>query len=147
MAIISSPRTIGVCGIGQIGLALGLACWRSGYRVWLYGRNPQKLEKARQDLQKMDRWMASEFPEEQPSYGELNYTSDLAPLDRQAELVVEGIAEDMAVKVKLWQALGGVASRGGFSAAAPPASAFLKWAGSPAFPPKSSARISGIRRI
>ena len=113
MTIISSPRTIGVCGIGQIGLALGLACWRSGYRVWLYGRNPQKLEKARQDLQKMDRWLASEFPEEQPSYGELNYTSDLAPLDRQAELVVEGIAEDMAVKVKLWQALGGVASRGG----------------------------------
>jgi 3-hydroxybutyryl-CoA dehydrogenase len=113
MAIISSPRTIGVCGIGQIGLALGLACWRSGYRVWLYGRNPQKLEKARQDLQKMDRWMASEFPEEQPCYGELNYTSDLAPLDRQAELVVEGIAEDMTVKVKLWQSLGGVASRGG----------------------------------
>ena len=113
MAIISSPRTIGVCGIGQIGLALGLACWRSGYRVWLYGRNPQKLEKARQDLLSMDRWMASEFPEKQPCYGELNYTSDLAPLDRQAELVVEGIAEDMAVKVKLWQALGGVASRGG----------------------------------
>ena len=113
MAIISSPRTIGICGIGQIGLALGLACWRSGYRVWLYGRNPQKLEKARQDLVRMDRWMASEFPEEQPCYGELNYTSDLAPLDRQAELVVEGIAEDMAVKVKLWQSLGSVASRGG----------------------------------
>jgi 3-hydroxybutyryl-CoA dehydrogenase len=81
--------------------------------VWLYGRNPQKLEKARQDLQRMDRWMASEFPEEQPCYGELNYTSDLGPLDRQAELVVEGIAEDMAVKVKLWKSLGGVASRGG----------------------------------
>jgi 3-hydroxybutyryl-CoA dehydrogenase len=111
--IISSPRTIGVCGIGQIGLALGLACWRSGYQVWLYGRNPQKLEKARQDLERMNRWMASEFPEEQPCYGELNYTSDLAPLDREAELVVEGIAEDMAVKVKLWRSLAGVASRGG----------------------------------
>jgi 3-hydroxybutyryl-CoA dehydrogenase len=61
----------------------------------------------------MDRWMASEFPEEQPCYGELNYTSDLLPLDREAELVVEGIAEDMAVKVKLWRSLAGVASRGG----------------------------------
>jgi UDP-N-acetyl-D-mannosaminuronate dehydrogenase len=85
MAIISSPRTIGVCGIGQIGLALGLACWRSGYRVWLYGRNPQKLERARQDLTKMDQWMASEFPGETSSYGELAYTSDLRPIDREAD--------------------------------------------------------------
>jgi len=113
MAIISSPRTIGVCGIGQIGLALGLACWRSGYRVWLHGRNPQKLDKARQDLQKMDRWLASEFPEMQPTYGELDYTPDLAPLIREADLVVEGIAEDLAAKVKLWHALKDVALRGG----------------------------------
>src|SRR5579862_7284097 len=85
----SSSRTIGVCGIGQIGLALGLACWRSGYRVWLHGRNAQKLDKARRDLEKMDRWMASEFPEMQPTYGELNYASDLAPLNRETDLVVE----------------------------------------------------------
>ena len=113
MAIISSPRTIGVCGIGQIGLALGLACWRSGYRVWLFGRNPQKLEQARLDLEKMDRWMGSEFPEEKPKYGELHFSSDLALLNEEAELVVEGIAEDLAAKVTLWQSLEGVASRGG----------------------------------
>jgi 3-hydroxybutyryl-CoA dehydrogenase len=113
VAIISSPRTIGVCGIGQIGLALGLACWRSGYRVWLYGRNAQKLDQSRLDLEKMDRWMTSEFPEAQPNYGELSYTNDLAPLNREAELVVEGIAEDLAVKVALWHSLNGVALRGG----------------------------------
>ena len=112
MQIISSPKVIGVCGIGQIGLALGLACWRSGYRVLLYGRNPQKLEKARHDLERMDGWMASEFPEQQPRYGELRYTSDLGPLDQEAELVVEGIAEDMAIKVQLWQSLSGAAARG-----------------------------------
>ena len=55
----------------------------------------------------------SEFPEEKPRYGELNYTSDLAPLNQEAELVVEGIAENLAVKVALWQSLKGVASRGG----------------------------------
>src|SRR5208337_2952045 len=109
VAIITSPRTIGVCGIGQIGLALGLACWRSGYRVWVYGRNAQKLDQARQDLEKMDRWMTSEFPEAKPKYGELNYTNDLAPLDGEADLVVEGIAEDLAVKVALWHSLKDVA--------------------------------------
>lgn len=113
MAIISSPRTIGVCGIGQIGLALGLACWRSGYRVWLFGRNATKLAQAQKDLEGMDRWMASEFPESQPHYGGLNYTADLAPLNQEAELVVEGIAEDMAAKVALWHSLRGVAERGG----------------------------------
>ena len=113
MAIISSPRTIGVCGIGQIGLALGLACWRSGYRVWLYGRNATKLDQARQDLERMDRWMAAEFPEALPRYGDLHYTSDPAPLNREAELVVEGIAEDLAAKVALWHSLKEVPLRGG----------------------------------
>ena len=112
MRDVSSPRTIGVCGIGQIGLALGLACWRAGYRVWLYGRNPQKLEKARQDLAVMDQWMAAEFPEESPCYGEITYTSELGPINCEADLVVEGIAEDMAVKVSLWKSLAVAASRG-----------------------------------
>jgi 3-hydroxybutyryl-CoA dehydrogenase len=113
MKIISSPRTIGVCGIGQIGLALGLACWRAGFRVWIYGRNAQKLEQAQRDLERMNAWMASEFPDDEPHYGELHFTSDMAPLNREAELVVEGIAETLPAKVELFQALDGVATRGG----------------------------------
>ena len=80
MKIISSPRTIGICGIGQIGLALGLACWRAGFRVWIYGRNPQKLGQAQRELERMNAWMESEFPEDKPQYGEVHYTSELAPL-------------------------------------------------------------------
>ena len=136
MAIISSHRTIGVCGIGQIGLALGLACWRSGFRVWLYGRNAAKLAQAQKDLEGMDRWMAAEFPESQPRYGELNYTDDLTPLNQEAELVVEGIAENMAVKVALWHSLKPVESAGGFCAPALPDSAFRKWGGNPVSPPR-----------
>ena len=112
MALITSPRNIGVCGIGQIGLALGLACWRSGYRVWLYGRNSGKLEKARRELAQMDRWMAGQFPDQRPQYGEITYVSDLASIDREADLVVEGIAEDMVAKVGLWKSLAGAARRG-----------------------------------
>jgi 3-hydroxybutyryl-CoA dehydrogenase len=91
---------------------LGLACWRSGYRVWLYGRNSEKLEKARRDLAQMDRWMAGEFPDQRPQYGEITFVSDLESIDREADLVVEGIAEDMAVKVGLWKSLAGAAGRG-----------------------------------
>ena len=34
-------------------------------------------------------------------------------MNREADLVVEGIAEVLAAKVELWQSLQGVASRGG----------------------------------
>jgi 3-hydroxybutyryl-CoA dehydrogenase len=108
-----SPQTIGVCGVGQIGLALGLACWRSGLRVWIYARNAQKLEKAKLDLERMDQWLAAELPSDAPRYGEVNFTSDLGKLDREADLVVEGIAEEMQAKVDLFRGLKDVAERGG----------------------------------
>jgi 3-hydroxybutyryl-CoA dehydrogenase len=108
-----SPRSIGICGAGQIGLALGLACWRAGFRVWIYARNAQKLDRARLDLEKMDKWLLAEFPSDRPKYGEVHFTSDLTRLDNEADLVVEGIAEDMKAKVELFRALSGVASRGG----------------------------------
>ncbi len=144
MKIISSPRTIGVCGIGQIGLALGLACWRAGFRVWIYGRNEQKLSQAQRDLERMNAWMASEFPDDEPRFGELHFTSDLAPLNREAELVVEGIAETLPSKVELFQALEGVRRAAEFFAAAPRGSVFQRWAGNPVIPLRSLARISGI---
>lgn len=80
--------------------------------VLVYGRSPVKLEKAREDLEKMNQWMATEFPEHQPHYGRLEYTSDLGSLNQKADLIVEGIAEDMAAKVELWQLLSCAASRG-----------------------------------
>jgi 3-hydroxybutyryl-CoA dehydrogenase len=110
--LITSPQKIGVCGIGQIGLALGLACWRAGYRVWVYGRDPQKLQKARLDLARMDQWMKAEFPEATPCYGEITFVSDLESIDRETDLVVEGIAEDMSTKVALFRSLMGAAKRG-----------------------------------
>jgi 3-hydroxybutyryl-CoA dehydrogenase len=110
--LITSPRTIGICGIGQIGLALSLASWRSGYRVLLYGRNVSKLDNARIELARMNDWLNSEFPEQTPRFGEIQYQSDLEALDRDAELVIEGIAEDMAAKVALWRTLARAARRG-----------------------------------
>jgi hypothetical protein len=45
--------------------------------------------------------MNSEFPEEVPQYGNLQLTSDLTSPNDEAELILEGIAEDMATKVGL----------------------------------------------
>jgi 3-hydroxybutyryl-CoA dehydrogenase len=106
------PHTVGVCGIGQIGLSLGLTCWRSGYRVLLYDQDRSKLETARQDIEEMDAWLRTELPEPKANYGELECVSDLAYLDQSADLVLECIREDLAAKVRLLRLLSGAASRG-----------------------------------
>jgi len=110
--LISSPRTVGICGLGQIGLPLTLACWRSGFKVCGYDVHHQKLETALQDLHALDEWMKREIPELVPHYGSIEFTPDLATLNREADLVVECIWEDMDQKVALLRSLSGAASRG-----------------------------------
>lgn len=112
MESILLPRTVGVCGIGQIGLSLGLACWRSGYRVLFYDNDRSKLERARQDILEMDAWLTAQLPEPKANYGELEWVPDLAPLDQNADLVLECIREDLDEKVVLLQLLSSAASRG-----------------------------------
>lgn len=112
MSLISPPHTVGICGIGQIGLPLSLACWRSGYKVRLYDMSGEKLAGAFQDLQKMDAWMTRELPELKPNYGVIELASDLATLNQDTDLIVECIGEDMDAKVALLQTLSGAAARG-----------------------------------
>jgi 3-hydroxybutyryl-CoA dehydrogenase len=112
LEIISSPHTIGVCGIGQIGLSLGLTCWRSGYRVLLYDQDRSKLETAREEIERMDGWLTTEFPESKANYGTLECALDLELVDRNADLVLESIREDLEAKVSVFQRLSGAASRG-----------------------------------
>jgi 3-hydroxybutyryl-CoA dehydrogenase len=108
----TSPRTIGICGIGQIGLALALACYRSGYRVLLFGRAAEKLDHAKQQLGELDSWLNLNLPEDKPRYGEIELFSDLSQLDRDADLIIEGIAENLPAKVALFRSLPCAISRG-----------------------------------
>lgn len=110
--MISSPRTIGLCGLGQMGLPLALTCWRSGFRVLLFDQDLKKLARAQEELQALDSWMRAEFPESKPDYGEIELAEDLALLDRQAELVFECVREDLNAKVKILQSLDGAVAHG-----------------------------------
>lgn len=108
----TTPHAVGICGIGQIGLALALSCYRAEYRVFLFGRAPEKLDPARQEFEKLDQWLNLNFPEDVPRYGEIEFVSDLRQLDRDADLVIEGIAENLPAKVELFKSLGCAAARG-----------------------------------
>jgi len=106
------PHTVGICGIGQIGLALALSCYRAGYRVFLFGRAPEKLDRSRQEFEKLDQWLNLNFPEDVPQYGKIEFVSNLSQLDRDADLVIEGIAENLSAKVELFRSLACAAARG-----------------------------------
>jgi 3-hydroxybutyryl-CoA dehydrogenase len=110
--MISSPQTIGLCGLGQMGIPLGLTCWRSGFRVLLFDQDSKKLAGVREQLQAMDAWLKAAFPEERPDYGEILPSADLAMLDQQSDFIFECIREDLKAKVSLFQALPRAAARG-----------------------------------
>ena len=78
----------------------------------LYDQDQSKLEGARHRIEQMDDWLTTEIPEPKASYGELQCAPDLALLDRNADLILESIREELAAKVALFQFLSGAASRG-----------------------------------
>ena len=103
--------TLGVCGIGQIGAAVAVSFMRAGYRVLLWARNPQKLEAVQQTLDGLAAWMDEHVGPSPRSDGRIERVEDLSAIDEQAELVMDGIAEDMAQKVDLFCRLPGCARR------------------------------------
>jgi 3-hydroxybutyryl-CoA dehydrogenase len=111
-AVIHPPRTVAVCGLGQMGLPLSLACWRSGYRVLLYDQDGAKVERAPQGLQEMDSWLTRQLPELESHYGELHSASDPSFLTRESDLIIECILEDMAAKAGFLQGFADAAARG-----------------------------------
>lgn len=103
--------TLGVCGIGQIGAAAAVSFMRAGYHVLLWARNPQKLEAVQQTLDGLAAWMDEHVGPAPRSDGRIDRVEDLSAIDEQAELVMDGIAEDMAQKVDLFRRLPGCERR------------------------------------
>ena len=110
--------TVGVCGIGQIGLGVALAASRAGFRVLVYGRNAEKLRQAEGRLEKLNEWTNQHLGSLETKSGTVTYVGELAELDAEADLIVEGIAEDLNAKVALFRQLDGCVRRGGVLATA-----------------------------
>ena len=112
MAVNRDIHRIGICGIGQMGAAAAVAFKRSGYEVLLWGRNPDKLQAVQETLAELEDWMQSHVgPSPQPG-GVIRSAHELRPVDEQADLVMDCIAEEMDQKVDLFQRLSGCRQRG-----------------------------------
>ena len=107
-------KTIGICGIGQMGASAAIAFKRAGYRVLLWARDPNKLRE-------LGETTASQPPNSAPGAweaaapragGEIVLESNLARLDAQADAVLECIIEVMEEKVALLKRLENCRRRG-----------------------------------
>jgi 3-hydroxyacyl-CoA dehydrogenase len=54
--LIQGTKTVGICGIGQMGSACAVAFCRAGYDVIPWARNADILELIDPSLETLDRW-------------------------------------------------------------------------------------------
>jgi 3-hydroxybutyryl-CoA dehydrogenase len=97
-----SIRHIGICGLGQMGAAAAVSFKRAGYQVMAWNHRPERLEALPGITATLEAWMDQHMgPAPDPS-GTLQTHDDLRVLDEQVDVVLDCIAEDMAVKVDLF---------------------------------------------
>ncbi len=101
-------RSVGVCGSGTMATGIAEVFAKAGYPVVLAARSQEKADRAKAALAaSLDRSVAKgrmTGPDRDAALGRVAPTGLLSDLD-QVDLVVEAVAEDLAVKRELFTAL------------------------------------------
>lgn len=108
---IDQIRTVGICGIGQMGSACAIAFQRAGYRVLLWARDEKKLSAVEIALDQMNQWCDEHIGPTGVSPGEVVYEPDLAVLDYEADCILDCIVEIFDEKVSLLRRFESAAER------------------------------------
>ena len=110
--MIAEQPTIGICGAGQIGAAAAVAFSRAGYRVLLWLRSTAKMTATEGTLSNLEVWMNDNVGQPTSRDGSVEVIDSLNRIDRECQLVMEAIAENLAQKVELFSRLGDARRRG-----------------------------------
>ena len=105
-------KTIGICGIGQMGASAAIAFKRAGHRVLLWARDPDKLRAVGTRLGEMEQWSNEQLGAATRAGGEITLELELARLDTTADAVLECIIEVMEEKVAFLKQLESCRRRG-----------------------------------
>ena len=105
--------TIGICGVGQMGAAAAVCFKRSGYRVLGWDHDPAQLGALHQTMDTLEHWLDQNVGPMSREGGTIQTQADPGPIDEQADLILDCIAEDMAQKVELFKRFPGCRDRGG----------------------------------
>jgi 3-hydroxybutyryl-CoA dehydrogenase len=107
-----SLKTIGICGIGQMGTAAAIAFQRAGHRVLLWGRDEQKLRASDKSLASLAQWSETHLGPASKNGGKIIAESSLGVLAAEADVILDCIIEVMDQKVALFRALHAARDRG-----------------------------------
>lgn len=106
---------IGIIGAGTMGVGVAQVCSQNGYEVILYARRSISIEKGLSSITKnLDRLIKKEKIQEADKEKTLNRiatTSNLEDL-KDADLVIEAIAENMQIKKDLFKKLDEICKEG-----------------------------------
>jgi 3-hydroxybutyryl-CoA dehydrogenase len=95
-----APRTVGICGIGQMGTASAIAFERAGHRVLLWARNAQKLQEVDSVLSRMRSWSLENLGPGSTA-GSIETVVHLEQIDQQSDVILDCIVEVMSEKTAL----------------------------------------------
>jgi 3-hydroxybutyryl-CoA dehydrogenase len=104
-------HTIGICGCGQMGAAAAVSFKRAGYRVLVWNHRPERLATLAASVADMEAWLDGQVGPPATGGGRAEPEPELGVLDRQADAVLDCIAEDMDLKVALFKRLSGCRER------------------------------------
>ena len=112
MTVAAGIRRVGICGVGQMGAAAAVAFKRGGYQVLVWDRDPQRLAAVQTTATRLEDWMERHVGPAPRTGGAIALATDLAELDRRADLVMDAIVEDLERKAELLRSLRGARERG-----------------------------------
>lgn len=110
--MISNTATIAICGIGQMGASAAVAFQRAGYRVLLWARDAAKLRAVETELARQSAWSIENVGPAKREGGQIHLEPNLARLDREADVILDCIAEVMELKAELFRKFDDAKKRG-----------------------------------
>ncbi|MBC9912966.1 3-hydroxyacyl-CoA dehydrogenase [Chitinophaga varians] len=106
-------KTVTVAGSGVLGAQIAFQTAVHQYQVHVYDINDAVLEKAKATLQQLagayQRDLGLEKADTEAALGRIHYFTDLAAAVKGAELLIEAIPENPAIKTEFYQKLAAVA--------------------------------------
>jgi 3-hydroxybutyryl-CoA dehydrogenase len=113
MNSVQNIHTIGICGVGQMGASAAVSFKRSGYRVLAWDHDPAQLGALHRTMDTLEHWLDQNLGPASREGGTIQTKADPGPIDEQADIILDCIAEDMAHKVELFKRFPGCRDRGG----------------------------------
>lgn len=101
-------KKISVIGAGVMGRGIAYSASLANFEVSLHDISEQSLQNAKQQIEKdlhksIERGYAKE--EDRERIAQIQYTTSLEEVGRDADLVIEAVLEDMALKIDVFQKL------------------------------------------